>query len=69
ELRRHAGTQFDPDLVSLFCDLFATHAPSPDPTVAAMTAGTSGVQHRHGPARRRRRRAPAATDETGSAAS
>ena len=69
ELRRHAGTQFDPDLVSLFCDLFATHAPSPDPTVAAMTAGTSGVQHRHGPARRRRRRSPAAADETGSAAS
>ncbi len=37
ELRRHAGTQFDPELVSLFCDLYAAHAPQPDPTVLAMT--------------------------------
>jgi diguanylate cyclase (GGDEF)-like protein len=37
ELRRHAGTQFDPELVNLFCDLFANHAPSPDPTVLALT--------------------------------
>jgi diguanylate cyclase (GGDEF)-like protein len=36
ELRRHAGTQFDPELVGLFCDLFATIAPTPDPTVLAM---------------------------------
>ena len=31
ELRRHAGTQFDPELVTLFCDLFAAAAPAPDP--------------------------------------
>jgi hypothetical protein len=36
ELRRHAGTQFDPQLVTLFCDLFARQAPMPDPTVLAM---------------------------------
>jgi len=33
ELRRHAGTQFDPELVTLFCDLFAVDAPKPDPVL------------------------------------
>ncbi len=37
ELRRHAGTQFDPELVTLFCDLFATSAPKPDPAILALT--------------------------------
>ena len=37
ELRRHSGTQFDPELVTLFCDLFAITAPTPDPTVVALT--------------------------------
>jgi diguanylate cyclase (GGDEF)-like protein len=40
ELRRHAGTQFDPELVGLFCDLFATHAPEVDPALALL-AGLS----------------------------
>ncbi len=41
ELRRHAGTQFDPELVTLFCDLYGTVAPIPDATVLAMTAAAS----------------------------
>jgi diguanylate cyclase (GGDEF)-like protein len=38
ELRRHAGTQFDPDLVRLFCDLYASRPPLPDARVVAMMA-------------------------------
>ena len=56
ELRRHAGTQFDPELVSLFCDLFANHAPSPDPAVLAMTADLERAQDEAAAARARRRR-------------
>ena len=37
ELREHAGTQFDPELVGLFCDLYGTHAPKPDPAILAIT--------------------------------
>jgi diguanylate cyclase (GGDEF)-like protein len=38
ELRRHAGTQFDPELVTLFCDLYAQRAPEPDATIQAITS-------------------------------
>jgi HD-GYP domain-containing protein (c-di-GMP phosphodiesterase class II) len=54
ELRRHAGTQFDPELVTLFCDLFASVAPAPDPTVLAMNEPPAAIEVAH--AKRRRRR-------------
>jgi HD-GYP domain-containing protein (c-di-GMP phosphodiesterase class II) len=60
ELRRHAGTQFDPDLVSLFCDLYARHAPMPDPKMSALTAidaATMGIVPEPKPPRRRSRTA------------
>jgi diguanylate cyclase (GGDEF)-like protein len=75
ELRRHAGTQFDPELVELFCDLYADHAPEPDGTVVAMTAATKDL--RGGPllipdaagarATRKRREATGAAETTGAA--
>jgi diguanylate cyclase (GGDEF)-like protein len=38
ELRQHAGTQFDPELVTLFCDLYSASPPRPDTTVLAITS-------------------------------
>jgi diguanylate cyclase (GGDEF)-like protein len=64
ELRRHAGTQFDPELVTLFCDLFANVAPVPDPAVLAMTSGAVAMAEVHPPRRRRRR----ASDGAGASA-
>jgi two-component system cell cycle response regulator len=52
ELRRHAGTQFDPQLVALFCDLFANDAPIVDPTVVSPRPAVPLLS-----ARRRRRNA------------
>ena len=76
ELRRHAGTQFDPELVALFCDLFGSVAPLPDPVILAMIAPAVAMAGAHAPRRARRRHRDAtastaggrATDE-GSAAS
>jgi diguanylate cyclase (GGDEF)-like protein len=46
ELRRHAGTQFDPQLVTLFCDLFASHAPTADPALAAIVTPLHAAANR-----------------------
>jgi diguanylate cyclase (GGDEF)-like protein len=76
ELRRHAGTQFDPELVELFCDLYASVPPVADAATAAVTAADRDA-HRRGelvlppptPVRRRRRRSddvePTAPSEGG----
>ncbi len=71
ELRLHAGTQFDPELVESFCDLYSNEAPTPDPAVLAMLT-TSDVHAGKaimapgaltvGPARRRRRSDEVAAD-------
>lgn len=59
ELREHAGTQFDPELVGLFCDLYATRAPTPDPTVLAIIEPFKEAGER-----RTRRHGTAATSRT-----
>jgi diguanylate cyclase (GGDEF)-like protein len=51
ELRRHAGTQFDPELVNVFCDLYAARAPEPDATITALSAVRAA--HRRGSRSRR----------------
>ena len=62
ELKQHAGTQFDPELVALFCDLYTSHAPTPDPTILAIT--NTATQD----AGRRERRTRSATASSGTLA-
>jgi diguanylate cyclase (GGDEF)-like protein len=54
EIQRHAGTQFDPELVTVFCDLYAAERPVPD------LALVSGIVAPVATAARRRQRTIAA---------
>jgi len=56
ELREHASMQFDPELVALFCDLFAADAPVADPTLLISPPFLTPAGH----ARREHRRAASA---------
>ena len=67
ELRRQAGTQFDPELVGLFCDLFADAPPLPDASVTAMNAHARrlGAARRAGGVLRPRRSCPSTPGRAG----
>ncbi len=42
ELKRNAGTQFDPELVEIFCDIYGTHAPVADEAAGGFAAAIEG---------------------------
>ena len=46
EIQRHAGTQFDPDVVTVFCDLYAAERPVADPTIVRGNATSIATNHR-----------------------
>ena len=52
ELRRHAQLQFDPELVALFCKLYAASPPRPDASLLITPPRTAGRQRAHHEAHR-----------------
>lgn len=57
ELRAHAGTQFDPELVEIFCDIYGARAPEADPAAVGFIAAAQGhrqaaIGRRRGPERK-----------------
>ena len=46
ELKRHAGTQFDPELVQIFCDIFGTRAPVADEAAVGFSTAIDGQRAR-----------------------
>ncbi len=70
ELRRHAGTQFDPELVTLFCDLYASTAPSIEPALMPFADQAAPVEVTQAKRRGRRSTRPdRVADDAGSGAS
>jgi diguanylate cyclase (GGDEF)-like protein len=68
ELRRHAGTQFDPELVTLFCDLYATRAPSVEQPLVAFSDATEAIEAARAKGRRRRSGPGGGPDASGASA-
>jgi diguanylate cyclase (GGDEF)-like protein len=59
ELRRHARSQFDPQLVELFCELYAASPPIADPELLDEATRAAAAEGAASPRRRTRRRATA----------
>lgn len=65
ELRRHAGTQFDPELVNLFCELYAREAPKPDPSIVVLNEAPVTIDLAQAKPRRRRSSSRSGSATTG----